>query len=88
MMDLSVEEAKEFSFVRVMSKIRKLEIPTIAAIEGYALGGGLELALTCDLRLAAETAKMGFPEINLGIMPGAGGTIAAPGSLEQPKRKN
>lgn len=87
MMDLSVEEAKEFSFVRVMSKIRKLEIPTIAAIEGYALGGGLELALTCDLRLAAETAKMGFPEINLGIMPGAGGTIAAPRLIGAAKAK-
>lgn len=48
--------------------------PTIAAIAGYALGGGLELALCCDFRIAAEKAKLGTPEIKLGIFPGAGGT--------------
>jgi enoyl-CoA hydratase len=55
-------------------KIEEYEKPTIAAINGYALGGGLELALACDIRVAALHAKMGLPELNLGIMPGAGGT--------------
>ncbi|MCX6000538.1 MAG: enoyl-CoA hydratase-related protein [Chloroflexi bacterium] len=56
--------------------MRGLELwkPTIAAINGHALGGGLELALACDLRIAAESASFGFPEVSLGIIPGWGGT--------------
>ena len=52
--------------------------PTIAAITGYALGGGLELALCCDFRVCADNAKLGLPEIQLGIIPGAGGTQRLP----------
>jgi len=79
------EEANAFSFSATFNKIADLSIPTIAAIEGYALGGGLELALTCDLRIAASNAKMGFPETGLGIMPGAGGTIRAPRLIGEAK---
>lgn len=78
MVELNAKEAKEFSFSNTFDKLTNLEIPTIAAIDGFALGGGLELALACDLRIAAKKAKLGFPEIKLGIMPGAGGTIRGP----------
>ncbi len=53
-------------------------MPTIAAIEGNALGGGLELALCCDLRIASERAKLGLPEVRLAVTPGAGGTQRLP----------
>lgn len=62
----------------LFQKLEDFPRPTIAAIDGYALGGGLELALACDLRVASMTAKVGLPEVTLGIYPAAGGTHRLP----------
>ena len=59
---------------RVMRQIEKFQLPVIAAVNGFALGGGLELALACDMVVAARNAKLGTPEVSLAIIPGFGGT--------------
>lgn len=76
MADLRATEGRDFSLrgQRLMRRIETLPKPVIAMVNGFALGGGLELAMACHLRIAADTAKLGQPEINLGLIPGFGGT--------------
>ncbi len=74
--EASVETGREISNLghRFVKKIEEFPCPVIACINGFALGGGLEVALACDLRYAADTAKLGLPEVGLGLIPGYGGT--------------
>ncbi|MEN4904120.1 enoyl-CoA hydratase-related protein [Luteimonas sp. TWI1437] len=76
MADLRPVEGRDFALrgQRTMRRIETMPKPVIAMVNGFALGGGLELAMACHLRIAADTAKLGQPEINLGLIPGFGGT--------------
>jgi enoyl-CoA hydratase len=74
MADATVVEQLNSSFIDLWDGLRLLNKPVIAAVSGYCLGGGNELAMACDIMIAAESAKFGQPEINIGVIPGAGGT--------------
>lgn len=76
--ELSPQQALLDARVTAWQRIRQCPIPVIAVIEGYCLGGGLELLLSCDFAMADRTAQFGLPEVKLGIMPGAGGTQLLP----------
>ncbi len=80
MKDMSREQAETFSRrgQQVFARLATLPQISVAAINGYALGGGMELALACDLRLAADKAKLGQPEVTLGIIPGFAATVRLP----------
>lgn len=83
MLPLNSKESKEFSKKgqRVFSLIESLPIPVIALIQGFALGGGLELALACDILILGEKAKVGLPEVTLGLLPAFGGTQRLPRAI-------
>jgi enoyl-CoA hydratase len=74
MADQSAKEMRESDHVAVFGKMRSIEKPIIAAVSGWALGAGCEVALTCDMIVASESAKFGLPEVTIGVIPGAGGT--------------
>src|SRR3989440_4013796 len=86
MKDYSYMDAFMSDYItRDWEHIRRIRKPVIAAVSGYALGGGNELAMMCDIVIAAENARFGQPEINLGIMPGAGGTQRLPRAVGKAK---
>ena len=86
MKDYSYMDAFKADYItRDWEHIRRIRKPVIAAVSGYALGGGNELAMMCDIVIAAENARFGQPEINLGIMPGAGGTQRLPRAVGKAK---
>jgi enoyl-CoA hydratase len=74
MAEASEEQMRQSSFINSFDRIRKIQKPVIAAVSGWALGGGCELAMSCDMIVASERARFGQPEITIGVIPGAGGT--------------
>jgi len=74
MADKSIQQMRDSDHIAVFGRIRTIQKPVIAAVSGWALGGGCEIALSCDMIVASESARFGQPEINIGVIPGAGGT--------------
>jgi enoyl-CoA hydratase len=74
MVEKTMEQMRDQDHIAVFGKIRSIEKPVIAAVSGWALGGGCEIALSCDMIVASDSARFGQPEINIGVIPGAGGT--------------
>src|SRR6266849_2426212 len=78
MTDAGVVEARLTKGNAIVDRLDRLSVPTVAVIHGYCLGGGLEIALACDFRIAVDDARLGFPEVMLGLHPGLGGTVRLP----------
>ena len=73
---------------KLFTKIETMDIPVVAAVNGYCLGGGLEIAMCCDIRVCSANAKFGLPEINIGMIPGWGGTLRLPRLIGESRAKN
>ncbi len=84
MAENSVAQMKKSDFISTFSRIMTIRKPVIAAVSGWALGGGMEIALACDMIVASESARFGQPEITLGVIPGAGGTQRLARALGKP----
>src|SRR5262245_63146609 len=78
MPDAAAVESDLIKAHAVVDRLDELSVPTVAVIHGYCLGGGLEIALACDHRIAVDDARLGFPEVMLGVHPGLGGTVRLP----------
>lgn len=90
LVEMTPEEARYSIEVghKLFSKIETLDIPVVAAVNGYCLGGGLEIAMCCDIRICSANAKFGLPEINIGMIPGWGGTLRLPRLIGESRAKN
>jgi len=74
MANKSIQQMMDTDHIAVFGRIRTIRKPIIAAVSGWALGGGCEIAMSCDIIVASETARFGLPEVTIGVIPGAGGT--------------